>query len=176
MIEQHKNVLHVVYIHTRTSFFMPFGSNKHSQKNWKKCQVSWVRLVISANKPHQWTSYKFSTRASRWRAIAYPRARVIAYLRAHQNSKCVPPVLIHRAITCDSFKVLAQKAWEELFDNKYKSHFWPLVTPRHAPGAKFLHRCILLFITFDLICNMTMFVQNGFWTLRGPTPGLAPRG
>ena len=50
------------------------------------------------------------SRASRWRAIAYPRASAIAYLRAHQNSKCVPPVLIHRAITCDSFKVLAQKA------------------------------------------------------------------
>ena len=34
--------------------------------------------------------------------------------------------------------------------------------------AKFLHLCILLLITFDLICNMTMFVQNGLWTLRGP--------
>ena len=28
----------------------------------------------------------------------------------HQNSECVPPVLIYRAISCDSFKVLAQKA------------------------------------------------------------------
>ena len=50
------------------------------------------------------------TRASRCPAIAYPRASAIAYLREHQNSKCVPPVLIHRAITCDSFKVLAEKA------------------------------------------------------------------
>ena len=41
------------------------------------------------------------TGASRWRAIAYPRASVIAYLRAHQNYKCVPPVFIHRAITCE---------------------------------------------------------------------------
>ena len=47
------------------------------------------------------------TRASRWRAIAYPRASAIAYLRAHQNSKCVPPVLIHRAIACGSFMILA---------------------------------------------------------------------
>ena len=52
--------------------------------------------------------------------------------------------------------------------------FLPLVTPRHAPGTKFLHHCILLFITFDLICNMTMLVQNEFWTLwatpRWPCP------
>ena len=47
------------------------------------------------------------TRASRWRAIAYPRASAIAYLRSHQNSKCVPSVLIHRAIACESFKILA---------------------------------------------------------------------
>ena len=44
------------------------------------------------------------------------------------------------------------------------------MTPRHAPGAKCLHHCILFIITFDLICNMTMFVQNGFWTLWGHTP------
>ena len=50
------------------------------------------------------------TRASQWCAIAYFRASAIAYLPAHQNSKCLPPVLIHRAITCDSFKVLAKKA------------------------------------------------------------------
>ena len=47
------------------------------------------------------------TRASRWRAIAYPRASAIAYLCAHQNSKCIPLVLIHRAIACESFKILA---------------------------------------------------------------------
>ena len=122
--------------------------------------------------------YTDITRASRWRAIAYPHASAIAYLHAHQNSICVPPVLIHRAITCDSFKVVAQKASEELIDNQKRTPnptFLPLVTLRHAPpppltsGAKFLHHCILLFITFDLICNMTMFVQNGFWTLRGHT-------
>ena len=45
-----------------------------------------------------------------------------------------------------------------------------------CPGAKFLHHCILLFITFNLICNMTIFLQSGFWTLWGHTPGPAPRG
>ena len=47
---------------------------------------------------------------------------------------------------------------------------WPLLTPRHAPRAKLLHHYILLFITFDLICIMTTFVQNEFWTLWGHTP------
>ena len=54
--------------------------------------------------------------------------------------------------------------------------FWPLVTPRHAPGAKFLHHCIPLFNTFNLICNMTMFVQNRFWTLRCHSPLALPPG
>ena len=58
--------------------------------------------------PIIWTTN--NTRASQWCTIAYSHASTIAYLRAHQNSKCVPPVLIHRAITCDSFKVLAQKS------------------------------------------------------------------
>ena len=43
-------------------------------------------------------------------AIAYPHANTIAYLHAHQNSTYIAPILIHRAITCDSFKVLTQKA------------------------------------------------------------------
>ena len=43
------------------------------------------------------------------RNIAYPRASAIAYLPAHQNSKCIPPVLIHKAITCVSVKILAIK-------------------------------------------------------------------
>ena len=41
-------------------------------------------------------------------------------LRSHQNSECVPPVLIYRAITYDNFQVLAKKAKEELGDNKKK--------------------------------------------------------
>ena len=54
--------------------------------------------------------YTFITRVSWWRNIAYPHASAITYLRAHQISKCIPPVLIQRAITCDSFKVLAQRS------------------------------------------------------------------
>ena len=34
----------------------------------------------------------------------------------------------------------------------------------------------LIFITFDLICNMIMFVQNGFWTFRGDTQLALPGG
>ena len=58
--------------------------------------------------------------ACRWYAISYPRASAIAYLRAHQNFKCVPPVVSHRAITCDILRVLAKKSEEELCDNKKK--------------------------------------------------------
>ena len=113
--------------------------------------------------------HQLKTRASQWRAIAYPRA--------HQNSKCIPPVLIHRAIikylwwfqgSCS--KSLEGVVWQSK-KNPQNPTFWPLVTdPRHVPGAKYLHHCILLFIKFDLTCNMTMFVQNGFWTLWGHTP------
>ena len=74
-----------------------------------------------------WKKKKPTTRASRWHTIAYPHTSAIAYLPAHQNSKCVPPVLIHRAITCDSFTVLAQKAKVELCDNQKKGSFKVLV-------------------------------------------------
>ena len=60
-----------------------------------------------------------------------------AYLRAHRNIKCIPPVLIHRAITCDIFKVLAQNAEEEVCDNNKKdpkSYYFTSGDPRHAPG------------------------------------------
>ena len=43
------------------------------------------------------------------------------------------------------------------------------MTPRHAPRAKCFHHCIVLFITFDLICNMTLFIQNGVWPFRATT-------
>ena len=120
---------------------------------------------------------QMKTRASRWRAIAYPHASAIAYLHAHQNSECVPPVLIHWAIICDSFKVLAKKkpkrSWVTIKKSDPKSYILTSNDPRHAPGANFLSHCILLFITFSFICKVTMFVQNEFWTLRGHTP-LAP--
>ena len=98
---------------------------------------------------------------------------------SHQNSECVPPVLIYWAITCDSFKVLTKKpkrSWVTLKTSDPKSYFLTSNDPRHAPGANVLHYCILLLITFNLICNMTTFVQNGFWTLRGHTAPALPLG
>ena len=89
---------------------------------------------------------------------------------SHQNSECAPP--IHRAITCNNF-VLAKKpkrSWVTIKKSTQNPTFPPLVTLRHAPGQHFLHHCILLFITFNSICNMTMFVQNEFWTLLAPHP------
>ena len=53
--------------------------------------------------------------------------------------------------------------------------FWPLVTPDMLE-VNVLHHYNQFFITFDLICNITMFVQNGFWTLRGHTPLALPQG
>ena len=55
-----------------------------------------------------------------------------------------------------------------------KSYFLTWWPPDMLLGQNFLHYCILLFITFDLICHMTMFVQNGFWTLLGHTPLALP--
>ena len=58
-----------------------------------------------------------------------------------------------------------------------KSYVLTSGDPYTCPEANCLHHGILLFITFDLICNMTMLVQNRFWTLRGHTPlALSPGG
>ena len=112
-----------------------------------------------------------------------PRASAIAiaYLCTHQNSKCVPPVLINRAITCDSFKVLAHRkslgrvVWQSkkgpnilLFDR-----WWPQDVPQ---GAKCLHHCILFFITFDLICNMTVCTKWILDPLGATRPWPCPQG
>ena len=67
-------------------------------------------FYLAFTENHLRFTLEIKTRASRWRAIAYPRASAIAYIPAHQSSKCIPPVLIHRAYTCDSVKVLAKKA------------------------------------------------------------------
>ena len=56
-----------------------------------------------------------------------------------------------------------------------KSYILTSGDTRHASGAKYLHHCILRFITFALICNNSMFVQNGFWTLLGH-PWPCPQG
>ena len=80
------------------------------------------------------------TRASRWRAIAYPRASAIAYLPAHQNSECIPPVLIHWAIICDSFKVLAKKkpkrSWVTIKKSNPKSYFLTSNEPQTCSRGK----------------------------------------
>ena len=93
------------------------------------------------------------TRASGWHAIAYPHAGTIAYLHVHQTSNCVPPVLIHRSITRDSFKVLTQKPRRSCVTIKKKRTQNPtfdLWWPRHAPGAKLLQHYILHFLWFDV--------------------------
>ena len=78
--------------------------NHYKQK--AKRTVSFPKIVQTG------IQNKKKNRASRWRATAYPRASAIAYpsasaiayLRAHQNSKYIPPVLIHRAIVCESLR------------------------------------------------------------------------
>ena len=99
---------------------------------------------------------------------------------SHQNSECVHSVLIHWAITCDSFNVLAKnpkRSWVTIKKSDPKSYFLIFNNPpRHAPEANCLHQGILLFIIFNLICSMTMFVQNGFWTLRSTHPWPFPQG
>ena len=52
---------------------------------------------------------------------------------SHQNSKCVPPVLIHKAITCDSFKVLAKKRlclYKMDFRPFWATPLWPWPCPQ----------------------------------------------
>ena len=99
---------------------------------------------------------------------------------SHQNSKCVLPVLIHRDITCDSFKVLAQKAREELCDKKRTPSptFWPLhgdVTPVMPPGQIFC-------TTYSILHYLWFEMQHDYvctkWILRpfGATPLALPPG
>ena len=95
-----------------------YASSKTDQRTKNDTTKAMLLTNISFIYPKYSGIFIQNTRASRWRAIAYPRASAIKYLRAHYNSQCVPPVLINRAIICDSFKVLAQKAYEELCDNK----------------------------------------------------------
>ena len=120
--------------------FFPFIFQKHFYV-WCQKQLDYNSSLLEKRDAHE------RTRASRWRAITYPRASAIAYHHAHWNSKCVPPVLTltHRAITCDSFKFLAQKprrSWVTI-KNDSKSSF----------SAKFLHHCI--FCSLPLIWYAT---------------------
>ena len=137
--------------------FFPFIFQKHFYV-WCQKQLDYNSSLPEKRDAHE------RTRASRWRAITYPRASAISYHHAHWNSKCLPPVLIlsHRAITCDSFKFLAQKPKRSWVTIKK----WPQI----LLFCKVFAPLYFLFITFDLICNMTMFLQNGFWILRDRTP------
>ena len=120
------------------------------------------------------------TRASRWHAIAYPRASAIAYLPAHQISKCIPPVLIHRAINYDSSssKSLEGVVWQSKKGTQNPT-FWPLVTPRYARGQTF---CTTVFYSsLHLIWYATWLCLykmdfGPFGITPAPPPGPAPRG
>ena len=50
-----------------------------------------------------------------------------------------------------------------------KPYFLTSADRQTWPQVGLFHHCIVLFITFDLICNMIMFVQNGSWTVWGHT-------
>ena len=89
----------------------------------------------------------------------------------HQHSECVPPVFIHRAITFDIFKFLAQKASEELCDNQKKepkSYFLTSSDRQTCPRGKHFAPLYstLHYLRFDMQHD---YVQNGFWTF-GATP------
>ena len=122
---------------------------------------------------------QLQTRASRRRAIVYPRASAIAYLRAHQNSKCVSPIIIHRAISCDSFKGLVQKAKRSCVTMKKKDpkfYFLTSSDTQTCPGANFfaplystLH--LLRFdMQHDYVCTKWILDPSGPHSLALPPP------
>ena len=113
-----------------------------SQNKWNIMKIRFCFWFCTITHLEYWAYIfwlkKYKTRASWWRTIACTLASAIAYHRAHQNSKCFPLVLIHRAITCDSFKVLAQKAYEESCDNPKKGPkiFLTSNDPQTCPWGK----------------------------------------
>ena len=92
----------------------------------------------------------------------------------HQNSECISPVLICRAITYDSFKILAQKrlrgvVWQS--KNRIQNPtFWPLVTPRHALGQNFF--LTVFYSSLLHFCSSLLFIFASLYsTLHlGPRP------
>ena len=111
----------------------------------KKPKRSWVTIIKNDLKAYLLTSSDPHT--CPWGTTFAPLYSIIHYLRfdmqhdyvctkwildpsrphplakppgVTSNYECVPPVLIHMAITCDSFKVLAKKAEEALGDNQEK--------------------------------------------------------
>ena len=115
--------------------------------------------------------------------------------------KCILPVLIHRAITCDSFKVLPKKkpkrCWVTIKKKKKKkkkkdpkSYFLTSNDPRHAPKSYYLTssdprhapRGKILASLYSTLHNLRLDIQHGYvcikWILdpSGPYPlALPPR-
>ena len=107
-------------------------------------------------------------RASRWRAIAYP-----APAPSHTSELIKIP---NAFLQSSSIGLLAQKAWEELCDNKKKGpkilHFdlcWPPDIPR-------VKRFAPLFITFDLIYIWLCLYKMDFGPFRTIPPLALPPG
>ena len=149
---------------------------------------TWTSIPLNARwwvwkPPRDLLILYFITRESWWHTIAYPCANAMAYLHAHQNFKCVAPVLIHRAITCENFKVLAQKAYKGLCDNPKKQRtqnptFLPLVTPDMHTGQNFAPLYSTLhYLWFDMQHELHDYVCTK-WILGhfGATPLALPPG
>ena len=96
---------------------------------------------------------------------------------SHQNSECVPPVLIHRAITCDSFKVLAKKkpkrSWVTIKRKDPKSYVLTSSDPQSCPQGNIFPP---LYSTLHNIRFDMQVCIKWIWTLRGHTPWPCPKG
>ena len=113
----------------------------------------------------------------RRRAITYPCASTVAYLRPHQNPKCVPPVLIHWAITCSSSKRLGGVVWQSKKKDP-KSYFFTPGDPQSCPRGKIF--APLYFTLHYLWFDMQHDYACIKWILdplvpQPPPPGPAPR-
>ena len=88
--------------------------------------------------------------------------------------------LIHRAITCDSFKVLAKKAQEEFGDNQkkkdLKAYFLTSSDPQICPCGK------IFAPLYSTLHNLRFDMQHGYvcikriLDLQGHTPLALPQG
>ena len=98
---------------------------------------------------------------------------------SHQNSECVPPVLIHWAITCDSFKFLAKKpkrSWVTIKKSDQKSYVSTSNVPQTCPRCK---RFAPLYSTLHyLLFDMQHDYVCTKWILdpSGPNPRPCPQG
>ena len=96
---------------------------------------------------------------------------------SHPNSECVPPFLIHRAITCDSFKILAKqpkRSWVTI-KTDLKAYFLTSCNPETCPwGESFaplystLHN-LRFDMQHDYVCTKWI-LDPSMPHLPGPTP------